>query len=145
MLRATVVVFMLAACAAQCAQKPVMVLMEPTRHDIAPGETVTLKLFVRNNLTAAPPLVLSATASFIDDDGNEQISTGSLDLPVSHPVHVSHVRLAIPDALAYVPNTAAANGRPVSASPDGASLDVLLDADIPEQQTVLVTLDVTRP
>jgi hypothetical protein len=135
----------LASCLALGTERPVMVLMAPTRHDIAPGETVTLKVFVRNNLTATPPLTLSATARFIDDDGNEQVSTAFLDLPVSHSVHVSRIRLGIPDPLAYVPNTAAADGQPLAATPDGQSLNVLLDADVPEQQTVLITLDVCRP
>ncbi len=132
------------SCAAWGAHTP-QVLMAPTRSDIAPGETITLKVFVKNSLSVAPPLVIDATAEFIDDDGTEQVSSASLDLPVSHPVHVDRIRLVIPDPLTYVYGTAAANGQPLTAAPDGQWLSVTLDADIPERQTVLVTLDVIRP
>lgn len=134
---------LLASCAG--AQRPVMVLMAPTKHDIAPGETVTLKVFVRNNLAAAPPLTIDATARFVDDDGSERVSSASLDLPVARTVHVGLIRLTIPEPLVYVPGTAAANGQPLAATPSDQRLSVQLDADIPEQQTVLVTLDVIRP
>lgn len=131
-------------CLAVNAQKPVTVLIEPTRHDVAPGETVTLKVFVRNNLAAAPPLVIDATARFTDD-GIERISSASLELHVSHPAHVNGIRFAIPDPLSYVPGSAVANGRRLIAIADGRYLTVQLDADIAEQQTVLITLDVIRP
>lgn len=132
-------------CVAFGAQKPLTVLIAPTKHDIAPGETVTLKMFVRNNLTAAPPLTIDATAKYTDDDGNEQASSASFHLTVGRTVHVGIIRLTIPDPLVYVPGTAAANGQPLAATPSGQRLSVQLDADIPEQQTVLVTLDVIRP
>jgi len=139
-------VLLCSACCSACgAQAPLTVLMAATRHDIAPGETVTLAVYLSNNLTVSPPLALWATTSFIGDDGTEQVSTATLDLPVSRPVRVRRIRLAIPDPLEYVPNTAAANGQSVTATAQGQSLEVLLDTNIAEQQTLLVTLDVRRP
>ena len=137
---------LLAPCSAGAAlEGPVTVLMAPTRHDVAPGETVTINVFVKNNLTASPPLVLSATASFVDDDGNQQVTTATLDLAVMHPIHVHQVTFAIPDPLVYVPHTTATKGRPLTAAANGKSLSIILDTDIAEQDTVLVTLDVSRP
>jgi len=132
-------------CLAANVQRPVTVLMAPTKHDLAPGETVTLKVFVRNNLTAAPPLVIDAAAKFTDDEGNEHVASTSLELYVSHPAHVDRIRLIVPCPLAYVPGSAAANGQRLTAVVEGQWVNVQLDADIPEQQTVLVTLDVVRP
>jgi hypothetical protein len=132
-------------CSACGAQAPLTVRMTPTRYDVAPGQTITLGVYLSNNLTVSPPLYFWAMASFIRDDGSEQVSTATLDLPVSRPVHVRRIRLAIPDPLEYVPNSAAAKGQPLTATAQGQSLEVLLDTSIAEQQTLLVTLDVRRP
>ncbi len=141
----TFVLILLFSCAAIGAQKPLTAFISPTRHDIAPGEIVTLKVFIKNNLSLAPPLVLVATTSFFDDDGSEHISTASFDLTVSRPIYVGRLKINIPSPLVYVPDTAAFNGQNLAATPDGQYINVLLNTYVAEQQTVLVTLDVTRP
>ena len=126
-------------------QGPLTVLVASDRFHIAPGETITLRVFVKNNLPASSPITLSAEASFIDNGGNLQLSAAAADLIVKHPVHVRQLRVSIPYPLEYVPNTAISNGRALPATAEDRSLSILLDADIAEQAAVFLTLDVISP
>ena len=126
-------------------QGPLTVIVASDRYYITPGETITLRVFVRNDLVAGPPILLTAEASFTDDGGNTQLSTAGAELTVNRTVHVRQLSFSIPGPLAYVAGTAVWNGQPVSATAEGQSVSVLLDTDIAEQGSVALTLDVASP
>lgn len=126
-------------------QGPVLVLMEPARHLIVPGEQMTLKVFVKNTAPAARVITFLATASYTGDGGIPHDITSTLDLNVNGKVHVGRVILTVPPPLTYVPNTAIFNNKPLPAMAIGKSLTVTLDTDLTEQSSLLLTIDVTRP
>lgn len=125
-------------------QAPVTVAMEPARHDVALGETVTLNVSVTNNSAASDPITLVATVSYTPRGGTPQVSTATLDLAVRRPLHVDNVMLSIPDPLSYVPNSATYSGKPLPATLAGQSLTVTLNQDIAELGKLLFTINVIR-
>jgi|GEM_PF-2534155 len=126
------------------AQGPVTATMEPARHDIALGESVTLTVSVKNNCVVTPPITFTATASFIGAGGKPIVTTDTLTLKVNGTVHVGQVKLTVPQPLAYVPNTALLSGKPLVVTASGGLLTVVLERDIAEQATSLFTIGVTR-
>ena len=67
-----------------------------------------------NTLVPLPPLIITAEADWINEDGTACSATASAEITITQPLSMAAYKVSLPAALSYVADTGRLNGAPIA-------------------------------